>query len=177
VSTPPRNQAERPPDASPRRFSTLGELAGQLAAEHRLIEQTLRRLAGTGPGHPPEGLIRELDGLLSRHTSLELDVFYPAAHALLVDADEISIATTSAVEHEPLLALMGMLEQSSREDPLFVPRIEVLRRHVARHFAEEEGQLFRELEARGYFGYSLEYVSLDDRSATKPGTGPHSILH
>jgi hypothetical protein len=168
VSIPPSNPPRPGADPSPRRFSTLGELAAQLAAEHRLIEQKLGRLAGaTSSAQPPDGLLRELDALLTRHTSIELDVFYPAAHALL-QADGIVTAATSAVEHEPLLALMGMLEQGSREDPLFVPRIEVLRRHAARHFAEEEGLLFRELETRGYFGYSLEYVDVGEPVGTRP---------
>jgi hypothetical protein len=176
VSIPPRNQPGQLADASPRRFSTLGELAAQLAAEHRLIEQKLARLAAAGSAHPPEGLVGELDALLTRHTSLELDVFYPAAHALL-EPDDVSIAATSAVEHEPLLALMGMLEQGSREDPLFVPRIEVLRRHAVRHFAEEEGLLFRELESRGYFSYSLEYVNLEEAGTTRSGNGARTLLH
>jgi hypothetical protein len=155
---------------------TLGELVAQLTMEHRDIGRRLQRLAAARPMEPVEVAIRELDVLVSRHTALEIDVFYPVAHALL-QRDNLSIVTTAAVEHEPLLALMGMAKQADRGDPLFMPRIGLLQRQVTQHFADEERLIFQPLQDRGFFGYGLEAVTVDEPASDDVLPGVPDVLH
>lgn len=114
--------------------------------------------------------------MMSHHTALELDAFYPLAHHLL-DADEEVLVTTAVVEHEPLLGLMEILRRSSGDDPLTVPRINLLVRHVRQHFADEEMLLFHRLESRGHCAHRLKSVTVGDAMLADEQVSGRKHLH
>jgi len=144
-----------------RPLRTLGDLVSMLVAQHREIDLRLCRLAGLCGTDSLEREVAALNGLMSHHTALELDAFYPLAHFLL-DTDEEVLVTAAVVEHEPLLGLMEILGRSSSDDPLTVSRINLLVRCVRQHFADEEMVLFHRLESRGHFAHRLKSVAVDD---------------
>lgn len=159
-----------------RRPQTLGDLVATLVAQHREIEQRLSRLSSLCGTDSFEREVAGLNAAVSHHTALELDAFYPLAHFLLETEEEV-LVTTAVVEHEPLLGLMEILGRSTGDDPLTVPRIGLLIRHMRQHFADEEMVLFHALESRGHFAHRLRSRIADEALPTGAATPPRGRLH
>ena len=79
---------------------------------------------------------------LKLHTTLEEELFYPAAREAMKEEDLIEEAE---VEHGSAKALMQQLEGMSPEDPKFFATFRVLGEYLKHHIKEEENELFEQL--------------------------------
>jgi iron-sulfur cluster repair protein YtfE (RIC family) len=78
---------------------------------------------------------------LALHTSVEEEIFYPAARAAVADAGA-DVLDEACVEHSVAKDLIAEIMSMSPDEPLFDARIKVLGEYVRHHIAEEEGVLF-----------------------------------
>jgi hemerythrin HHE cation binding domain-containing protein len=76
---------------------------------------------------------------LKLHTTLEEELFYPAAREAMDDED---IMNEAQVEHETAKLLIEQLENMGPDDPNFHATFTVLGEYVLHHVKEEEGEMF-----------------------------------
>jgi hemerythrin-like domain-containing protein len=84
-------------------------------------------------------LVRAVCDELKVHTTLEEEIFYPAARDAIDDED---ILNEAAVEHETAKMLIEQLENMQVDDPNYHATFTVLGEYVRHHIKEEEGELF-----------------------------------
>jgi hemerythrin superfamily protein len=80
---------------------------------------------------------------LKLHTTLEEELFYPAAREAIEDED---ILNEAQVEHETAKMLIEQLENMGPDDPNFHATFTVLGEYVLHHVKEEEGELFPQVK-------------------------------
>src|ERR1043165_6236025 len=76
---------------------------------------------------------------LKVHTTLEEELFYPAAREAIDDED---LMNEAQVEHETAKMLIEQLENMGPEDPNYFATFTVLGEYVLHHVKEEEGEMF-----------------------------------
>jgi hypothetical protein len=82
--------------------------------------------------------------LLSMHSEIEQQLFYPAAERVLGKKAE-TLLVEARVEHDVIQDLVAKLERLPAKHVTFDPTVKILGVHVARHFEQEEGGLFAKL--------------------------------
>ena len=80
---------------------------------------------------------------LKVHTTLEEELFYPAAREAIEDED---ILNEAQVEHETAKMLIEQLENMGPDDPNFRATFTVLGEYVMHHVKEEEGEMFPQVK-------------------------------
>ena len=80
---------------------------------------------------------------LKVHTTLEEEIFYPAAREALEDED---IMNEAQVEHETAKMLIEQLENMGADDPNYHATFTVLGEYVLHHIKEEEGEMFPQVK-------------------------------
>ena len=80
---------------------------------------------------------------LKVHTTLEEEIFYPAAREAIEDED---ILNEAQVEHETAKMLIEQLENMGADDPNYHATFTVLGEYVQHHIKEEEGEMFPQVK-------------------------------
>ena len=80
---------------------------------------------------------------LKLHTTLEEELFYPAAREAIDDED---ILNEAQIEHETAKMLIEQLENMGPDDPNFHATFTVLGEYVLHHVKEEEGEMFPQVK-------------------------------
>jgi hypothetical protein len=80
---------------------------------------------------------------LKLHTTLEEELFYPAAREAIDDED---IMNEAQVEHETAKMLIEQLENMGPDDPNYHATFTVLGEYVKHHIKEEEDEIFPEMK-------------------------------
>ncbi len=88
-------------------------------------------------------LVVQVCNELKVHTTVEEEIFYPAARDAIEDDDLMNEAT---VEHESAKQLIEQLEGMEPSDPLYVATFTVLGEYVQHHIKEEESEMFPEVK-------------------------------
>jgi hemerythrin superfamily protein len=86
-----------------------------------------------------EALAAQICALLTVHTTLEEEIFYPAAREALEEQDLLDEA---AVEHASAKDLIGQIETMGPADELYDAKVTVLGEYVNHHVQEEEKEMF-----------------------------------
>ncbi|HEV8107238.1 MAG TPA: hemerythrin domain-containing protein [Burkholderiales bacterium] len=88
-------------------------------------------------------LVQKVCEDLKLHTTLEEELFYPAAREAIDDEDLLNEAQ---VEHETAKMLIEQLENMGPDDPNFRATFTVLGEYVMHHAKEEEGEMFPQVK-------------------------------
>jgi hemerythrin-like domain-containing protein len=110
-----------------------------LKKQHRRVERIFENLE-KGSADPASELL-ELANNLAAHMAIEQNLFYPAAR----DIDGRLVAQSYEEHAIAELALKRVLTTAG-DDPTFAPKVTALKELIERHVAEEEKQLFPEVE-------------------------------
>ena len=94
-------------------------------------------------GEKQQQLVQSVCEDLKLHTTLEEELFYPAAREAIDDED---ILNEAQVEHETAKMLIEQLENMGPEDPNFHATFTVLGEYVVHHVKEEEGEMFPQVK-------------------------------
>lgn len=95
------------------------------------------------PGSEKQGLANQICMLLTIHTAIEEELFYPAARQSLADADLLDEAE---VEHASAKDLIAQIQSMSPEDNLYDAKVTVLGEYIAHHVKEEETEMFPQVK-------------------------------
>lgn len=115
-----------------------------LTQDHREVEQLFeeyKTLAESDADNDEDkrNLAQQICSMLEVHTTLEEEIFYPAARDAI---DEQDLLDEAEVEHASAKDLIALIMGSGPEEPLYDARVQVLGEYVKHHVKEEEKELF-----------------------------------
>jgi hemerythrin superfamily protein len=114
-----------------------------LAKDHKDVKTLFRRyeklVKADAVASEREELAAQICEMLTVHTTVEEEIFYPAVRAAQVDADLLDEA---AVEHASAKDLIAQIRAMSPDDDLYDAKVKVLGEYVDHHVDEEEGEIF-----------------------------------
>jgi len=94
-----------------------------------------------GDAATKEGLVRQICNELKIHTTLEEEIFYPAARSALDDKGD-DLLDEATVEHASAKDLIAQLESASADEELYDAKVTVLGEYIKHHVKEEQEELF-----------------------------------
>lgn len=119
-----------------------------LKHDHREVEELFSQFEGENAAEMKVELARKICTELEIHARIEEELFYPAAREELPE-DEQTMVAEAAVEHASLKMLIGEIDGTGPDDPLFDARMTVLQEYVKHHVREEEQELMPAIERAG----------------------------
>lgn len=106
-------------------------------------------------------LAETICGLLTVHSQIEEEIFYPSLREAGVDTGTMDEAQ---VEHASAKDLIGQIEGMEPGEDLYDAKVRVLGEYINHHVAEEEGEMFKKARAK-----KLDFAELgrqlEERSA------------
>ncbi len=117
-----------------------------LKQDHNNVEELFRRFETAGPDDASElGRVRDLVvEQLSKHATVEEQVFYPAIRARLGKDEEFDVLEALEEHHLVKLALSELQKLAPTNDR-FRAKMTVLIENVRHHVEEEENDLFKQV--------------------------------
>jgi hemerythrin superfamily protein len=113
-----------------------------LKQDHRMVESLFSEFEKADEDER-SSIAERVCQLLTVHTQIEEEIFYPAARDALHDDEEsVEVIGESEVEHGSLRELIAKIENMSSDDELFKATVTVLGTYVKQHVKEEETALF-----------------------------------
>ena len=104
-----------------------------------LFERYQALVDDDGSGDQRKELAEHICTMLTVHTTIEEEIFYPAAREALGDE---RLLDEAEVEHQSAKDLVDQILDSEADESLFDARVRVLGEYVRHHVEEEEGELF-----------------------------------
>ena len=86
-----------------------------------------------------QALAERICAMLTAHSTIEEEIFYPAAREAL---DEHDLLDEAEVEHATAKDLIEQIQSMDPDDELYDAKVKVLGEYVSHHVQEEEGELF-----------------------------------
>jgi hypothetical protein len=134
-----------------------------LVDDHLAVDACFKRyeklMKADASGAAREALAREICRMLTAHTRIEEEIFYPAARSAGLDSDLLDEAD---VEHASAKSLIAQIESGSASDPLYDARVTVLGEYIKHHVVEEHGEMFPKCRRAG-----MDLVSLREQMQTR----------
>ena len=110
-------------------------------AFRRCFRNTRRWRTTAAARRARQSLAQQICGELKIHTTLEEEIFYPAARAALGEKGS-DLLDEAKVEHASAKDLIAQLEDASPTDDLFDAKVTVLGEYIKHHVKEEHEELF-----------------------------------
>lgn len=122
-----------------------------LTQDHREVEKLFdeyRRLAeqDDAPDEEKAALAQQICTMLQVHTTIEEELFYPAARDAIEEQDLLDEAE---VEHASAKDLIAQILGGGPAESLYDARVQVLGEYVKHHVKEEEKELFPKVKKSG----------------------------
>jgi len=149
ATTSPRSRARGAKRATTARTRAQAEpdALAVLRRQHRQVEALLARFDQANSDDEAQELADEICDKLQVHSTIEEEIFYPAARK----DDTNDLVLESAEEHLAVKRLIADLQTMDSEDERLRPKVNLLREQVTRHVHQEETELFpkirKEMEA------------------------------
>jgi hypothetical protein len=128
-----------------------------LKEDHAKVEAMFARFEKTRGEAQKEKLAETICEELKIHTTIEEELFYPAARAALKQAD-MELMEEAQVEHDSAKALIEQIEAGSPSDERYDALVKVLGEYVKHHVKEEQNEMFPKVRQT-----DLDLVALGDR--------------
>ena len=117
-----------------------------LREDHQKVKDLFQHFEGMDSGDKREIVTTTLHEL-AIHTTVEEEIFYPAARKALEETDEETDLIDEAwEEHHVVKLLAAELKKMRASDKRYDAKFTVLAESVKHHIEEEEGELFPKLE-------------------------------
>jgi hypothetical protein len=113
-----------------------------LIADHKAVQKLFKEFAKIkehGSADEKEAIVLDACEALTIHTTIEEEIFYPAARKAIEDSD---LMDEAKVEHAGAKELIAQLESMNPGDDLYDARFTVLAEQVAHHVEEEQDEMF-----------------------------------
>ena len=117
-----------------------------------LFKQYEKLAKKEAPGEERQSLAQAICAMLKAHTTIEEEIFYPAARAAGVDEDLLDEAD---IEHASAKDLIAQIEAASADDDHYDAKVKVLGEYITHHVVEEHTEMFPKCRRAG-----MELVTL-----------------
>lgn len=94
-----------------------------------------------GPNDEKKALAEKVCGMLTVHTTIEEEIFYPAAREALGEDGE-DLLDEAEVEHASAKDLIAQIQGMEPDEDLYDAKVKVLGEYVNHHVEEEETEMF-----------------------------------
>lgn len=111
-----------------------------------LFKQFEKLAKKEAPGAQRQVLARAICAMLKAHTTIEEEIFYPAARAAGVDQDLLDEAD---IEHASAKDLIAQIEAASADDDHYDAKVKVLGEYITHHVVEEHTEMFPKCRRTG----------------------------
>jgi len=136
--------------ATATRRSAAPDAIKLLKADHAEAKKLFAEFEKLAKAHAPasrrEAIASEVCMMLTVHTTIEEEVFYPAAREALGSDDDL--IDEAAVEHASAKDLIEQIRSASPDDDMFDAKVKVLGEYIAHHVKEEQNELFPKLKGK-----------------------------
>ncbi|HEX6719930.1 MAG TPA: hemerythrin domain-containing protein [Burkholderiaceae bacterium] len=136
------NTARAKPASAPR-AAPLTDAITMLTADHTEARQLFDRFDELCASHADadsrQSLIENLCAVLTAHTMIEEELFYPAVRKAI---DDPHLLDQAIDDHARAKELIAQLVDAPATDALFNTRVSMLRQAIEQHVADEESRLF-----------------------------------
>jgi hemerythrin superfamily protein len=105
----------------------------------KLFKQYEKLADKEAEGQERQELAAQICSMLTAHTTIEEEIFYPAAREAGVEDDLLDEAQ---VEHASAKDLIAQIQSMSPDDELYDAKVKVLGEYVEHHVQEEETEMF-----------------------------------
>ncbi|MEO8312367.1 MAG: hemerythrin domain-containing protein [Caldimonas sp.] len=147
--TPTKRATPKPPKAEKTAENTAPKTMNQADAVDLLTDDHLEvgalfkkyeRLAGKeAPTSERKTLSQTICDMLKAHTTIEEEIFYPAARKAGIDADLLDEAD---IEHASAKELIAQIEGGNPDDDHYDAKVKVLGEYITHHVVEEHTEMF-----------------------------------
>jgi hemerythrin superfamily protein len=137
-----RSQKKSTPKRSAKGPTKAQDAIALLKADHEKVEGLFDQFEKTRSDDKKVSLAQEICMELKIHTTIEEELFYPAAREAIDDNDLLNEAE---IEHESAKELISQIEQGSPDDEKWSARVTVLGEYIKHHVKEEQNEMFREV--------------------------------
>ncbi len=110
-----------------------------LKADHAKVKKMFDAFEKTDDGEEKQELAKIICAELTVHTTIEEEIFYPAAREALADEELFDEAD---VEHASAKDLIAQIEEGSPDDEKWNAKVKVLGEYIAHHVQEEHNEMF-----------------------------------
>jgi iron-sulfur cluster repair protein YtfE (RIC family) len=133
-----------------------------LTADHREVSAMFKQFEELSERakSSKKKLADQICNALLLHTTIEEEIFYPAARGAGKDAEEL--VDEAVVEHAAAKDLIAQLQEMDPEDALYDAKVKVLGEQVEHHVKEEEKEMFPTVRKSG-----LDLVALGQDMAVR----------
>ena len=141
-----------------------------LREDHQKVKDLFQHFEGMESGDKREIVAATLQEL-AIHTTLEEEIFYPAARKALEQTDEETDLIDEAwEEHHVVKLLAAELKKMRASDERYDAKFTVLAESVKHHIEEEEGELFPKLEGHlDNENLGAKMIARKEKLQTRPG--------
>jgi hemerythrin superfamily protein len=131
-----------------------------LISDHQTVRQLFDQYQRQTGSPQKQQMAEQICKLLTVHTTLEEELFYPAARQALGPRDLLDEAT---VEHASARELVEQIQQMDSSEELYDAKVKVLGEYVKHHVQEEENELIPLLQQKG----NLDFAALGQQMITR----------
>jgi len=131
------------------RSTAKTEIINMLKADHKKAKKAFKDFEKMDVEEDPESaeaLVSQTLAELEIHTSLEEQVFYPAARSAIKEED---LMDEAEVEHMTAKVLIEQLKSMGPEEEKFSATFKVLGEYIDHHVQEEENEMFKQITKPG----------------------------
>ena len=147
-------------DADPGQDDAIELLSDDHIAVQQLFQEFDSLVEDKADASERESLARQICALLSIHTQIEEEIFYPAAQEVL-DSDDL--VDDALAEHAQAKLLIAEIEAASADDPGYDELVRQLGEAISQHVKEEEETLFLRVANAGLNGQDVGRQLFDRR--------------
>jgi hemerythrin superfamily protein len=111
-----------------------------------LFKQYEKLAKKEAPGEQRQTLAQTICHMLKAHTTIEEELFYPAARRAGIDADLLDEAD---IEHASAKELIAQIEVGDPDDDHYDAKVKVLGEYITHHVVEEHTEMFTKCRRSG----------------------------
>ena len=148
--TPNPPKAEKTTENTAPRTMKEADAVDLLTDDHlrvsALFKQYEKLAKKDAPGDQRRSLAQAICAMLKAHTTIEEEIFYPAARAAGVEADLLDEAD---IEHASAKDLIAQIEAANADADHYDAKVKVLGEYITHHVVEEHTEMFPKCRRAG----------------------------